>query len=97
MIASVAAPARAPPTPPATLLTIVEAAVLEPTTAAVVAATVAAFDAAAATPATIAEIVIPNIPPYTDWSILFTLSTCEGVMLLFSSFKMSAKEGQDSI
>ena len=69
-MASVAAPASAPPTPPAILLAIVDAAVLDPMTAAVVAAAAAAFDAAAATLATIAEIAIPKIPPCTEFRIL---------------------------
>ena len=97
-MASVAAPARAPPTPPAMLLATAEAAVLDPMTAAVVAATVAAFDAAAAMLATMAEIAIPKIPPCTDLRILLSTRMRDCITLSSPTlFKMSANESQESI
>ena len=68
-MASVPAPANAPPTPPMILLATVEAAVLEPITAAVVATVAAVLVAAAAMLATIAEIAMPKIPPYKSPAI----------------------------
>ena len=71
MMASVALVAKTPATPPATDVAIVEAAVDEPIAVAAAAVVTAAFDAAAAIPATIAEIVIPNSPPRRDLLLLY--------------------------
>ena len=97
-MASVAAPASAPPTPPAILLATVDAAVLDPMTAAVVAAAATAFDAAAATLATIAEIAIPKIPPCTEFRILSRPRIWDCITLSSATlFNMSRNEFQGSI
>ena len=70
-MASVAAAAKAVPTPLARDVAIVEAAVDDPMIVAVAAVAAAAFEAAAAIPATIPEIAIPNNPPVMEVSCFF--------------------------
>ena len=95
-MASVALVPNAPATPPATDVAIIEAAVDDPMIAAVAAVAAAAFEAAAAIPATIPEIAIPNNPPLMEVScffLFFFVTECT----IFELFNISTKEGQESI